>query len=100
MSTSIRLLSDRVIVRPLEAADKTRGGIIIPDSAKEKPARGIVVGVGPGMRRRDGVSRFPMADVKPGDEVYYGKYAGSEFKMNGIEHRIMRDDDLLAVVEP
>ena len=93
----IRPLQDRVLVRRLEeAVEKTKGGIIIPDTAKEKPQQGKVVAVGPG-RREDGKVISP--DVKAGDTILFGKYSGSEIKIDGEEHLIMREEDILGVVE-
>ena len=84
-------LHDRVIIRPAIAEERTLGGIIIPDTAKEKPQRGIVVAAGPGKKDE------PMT-VKPGDTVLYGKYAGTEIQINGEELLIMRESDILAIV--
>ena len=94
----IRPLQDRVIVRRLEDGDeKTKGGIIIPDTAKEKPQRGKIVAVGKGKLGEDG--KVMPVDVKVGDQILFGKYAGSEVKMDGEEHLIMREDDILGVIE-
>ena len=94
----IRPLQDRVIVRRLEDEDeKTKGGIIIPDTAKEKPQRGKIVAVGKGKLGEDG--KVVPVDVKVGDQILFGKYAGSEVKMDGEEHLIMREDDILGVIE-
>ena len=94
----IRPLQDRVIVKRLEDEDeKTKGGIIIPDTAKEKPQRGKIVAVGKGKVNEDG-KVIPL-DVKKGDVILFGKYAGSEIKIDGDEHLIMREDDILGVVE-
>ena len=94
----IRPLQDRVIVRRLEQDDeKTKGGIIIPDTAKEKPQQGKIVAVGKGKVNDDG--KVNPLDVKVGDKILFGKYAGSEIKLDGEEHLIMREEDILGVVE-
>ena len=94
----IRPLGDRLLVlRFDEDADKSEGGIIIPDTAKEKPQRGKIVAVGQGKLDDDG-KRVPM-DVKEGDEVIFGKYSGNEVKADGVEYLIMRQDDIYGVVE-
>lgn len=90
-------LNDHVLVKRLEQESISRGGIIIPDSAKEKPTKACVIAVGPGKRSKDG-SHQPM-DLKPGDEVLFGKYSGSEVKIDGEEYVILREDDILAVVQ-
>jgi len=92
----IKPLHDRVIVKRIEDEETTKGGIIIPDSAKEKPAEGKIVAVGNGKVLEDG-SRQPL-DVKKGDKVLFGKYAGTEIKIDGEEHLIMREDDIIAIV--
>lgn len=92
----VRPLEDRVVVEPLEAAEKTAGGIILPDSAKEKPQRGKVVAAGPGKLLDDG-KRQALA-VAVGDEVLYGRYAGNEVEIDGKEVKIMRESDILAKV--
>ncbi len=94
---SIRPLHDRIIVKRLELEEKTSGGIIIPDSAQEKPQEGSVVAVGEGKVLEDG-SRGKM-DVKEGDKVLFGKYAGTEINIDGEDHLIMREDDILAIIE-
>src|SRR5438874_11462949 len=96
MTTNIRPLHDRVIVRRIEEGEQARGGIIIPDSAKEKPQEGEVIAAGLGKYKEDG-SRQPL-DVKAGDRVLIGKYSGSEIKVNGEELLIMREDEILGVV--
>jgi chaperonin GroES len=96
MAEKIRPLDDRVVVEPLEAEEKTSGGILLPDSAKEKPQRGRVLAVGPGKLQDDG-KRIAVA-VAVGDEVLYGRYAGNEVKINGKDVKIMRESDLLAKV--
>jgi chaperonin GroES len=88
---NITPLHDRVIVKPAAAEEKTAGGIIIPDTAKEKPQRGVVVAAGPGKKDE------PVT-VKAGDTVLYGKYAGTEISMEGIDYLIMRESDILAIV--
>ena len=93
----IRPLNDRVLVERLEEEEKTQGGIIIPDTAKEKPAEGRVVAVGPGKKNDKGEVTAP--DVKEGDRVLFGKYAGTEIKVGGMDYLIMREDDILGVVE-
>ena len=92
-----RPLHDRVVIRRMESEAKTAGGIIIPDSAKEKPIRGRIVAVGNGKITKSGDVR-PLT-VKAGDEVLYSKYAGTEVKLDGEEHLIMREDDILGVIE-
>lgn len=93
----IRPLQDRIIVKRMEEEEKTAGGIIIPDTAKEKPQEGKVIAVGKGKVGEDG--KVQPLDVKPGDKVLFGKYAGTEIRLEGEEHLIMREDDLLGVVE-
>jgi chaperonin GroES len=93
----IKPLGDKVIVQRLEAESKTAGGIVLPDSAKEKPKRGKIVAVGDGKQLDDG-SRAPMT-VKKGQEVLFTSYAGTEIKMDGKEYLIMDESDILAVVE-
>jgi len=93
----LKPLNDRVVVKRLEEEQKTAGGIIIPDTAKEKPIQGEVVAVGNGKVMEDG-SKRPL-DVKEGDRVLFGKYSGTEIKLEGEELLIMREDDILAVVE-
>ncbi len=93
----LRPLNDRVVVKRLEEETKTAGGIIIPDTAKEKPIQGEVMAVGNGKVMEDGTRR-PL-DVKAGDRVLFGKYAGTDIKVEGEELLIMREDDILAIVE-
>lgn len=93
---SFRPLHDRVLVRRVEAEEKTAGGIIIPDSAKEKPAEGEVIAVGDGNRDEDG-DRIPL-DVKVGDRVLFGKWSGTEVTINGEELLIMKESDILGIV--
>ncbi|MGH8519880.1 MAG: co-chaperone GroES [Gammaproteobacteria bacterium] len=94
---NIRPLHDRVIIRRLEEDRKTAGGIVIPDTAAEKPMKGEVVAAGPGKVSDDGKLR-PL-DVKPGDQVLFGKYSGTEVKMNGQDLVVMREDDIMGVIE-
>ena len=93
----IRPLQDRVIVKRVEEEEKTRGGIIIPDTAKEKPMEGKVIAVGKGKLQEDG--KIHPVDVKAGDRVLFGKYAGTEVKIGEEEHLIMREEDILGVIE-
>jgi chaperonin GroES len=92
----IRPLQDRVVIKRVETEEKTKGGIIIPDAAKEKPVEGKVVAVGNGKALRDGSLR--ALDVKVGDRVLFGKYSGTEVKLDGEEHVLLREDEILAVV--
>ena len=93
----IRPLNDRILVVRVEEEKKTAGGIIIPDTAKEKPQEGKVVAAGPGKVADDG-KRIPM-EVKKGDRVLFSKYAGSEIKVDGVEHIFMREDDILGILD-
>ena len=93
----IRPLHDRVIVKRVEEEETTKGGIIIPDTAKEKPVEGKVVAVGDGKVADDG-KKIPL-EVKAGDKVLFGKYAGTEIQIEGEENLIMREDDIIAIVE-
>ncbi len=93
----IRPLNDRVLVLRVEEEEKTAGGIIIPDTAKEKPMEGEVVAVGPGKLGDDG-RRIPM-DVKEGDRVLFAKYAGSDINMGGVDHIFMKESDILGIVD-
>ncbi|TFG37186.1 MAG: co-chaperone GroES [Syntrophobacterales bacterium] len=93
----IRPLNDRILVKRLEEEEKTKGGIIIPDSAKEKPMEGKVIAVGKGKKTEDG--KVIKLDVKEGDKVLFGKYAGTEVTIDGVEHTIMREDDVLGIIE-
>lgn len=97
MALSIRPLHDRVVVKRLEAEEEVRGGIIIPDTAKEKPQQGEVVAVGNGKILENG-TRLEM-DVKVGDRVLFGKYSGTEVKIDGEEYLILREDEILGVLE-
>ncbi|MFB3884627.1 MAG: co-chaperone GroES [Thermodesulfobacteriota bacterium] len=93
----VRPLRDRVIVKRLEEEEKTKGGIIIPDTAKEKPIEGKVIAVGDGRIKEDG-KKIPL-EVKKGDRVLFTKYGGNEIKIDGEEHLMMREDDILAIIE-
>ena len=93
----IQPLGDRVLVKPMEAKEVKRGGIIIPDTAKEKPQEGEVIAVGKGKVTEDG-KVLPM-DVKPGDRILYGKYSGNEIKIDDVEHLIMHQDDILGILK-
>jgi len=92
----VKPLADRVVVKPAEMAEVKKGGIIIPDTAKEKPQEGEVMEVGPGRTSEDG-KKVPM-EVKKGDRVLYGKYSGTEVTIDGNEYLIMRESDILAIV--
>ena len=92
-----RPLGDRLLVRPKESEEKTKSGIVLPDSAKEKPQEGSVIAIGDGARDEDG-KKIPM-EVKKGNVVLYSKYAGTEVKIDGIEHLIIKESDVLAIVE-
>jgi chaperonin GroES len=93
----IRPMSDRVLVVRVEEEQKTAGGIIIPDTAKEKPQEGKVMAVGPGKMGDDGKRIVP--ELKKGDRILFSKYAGTEIKINGVEHMFMREDDILGILE-
>ncbi|MDE2764520.1 MAG: co-chaperone GroES [Gemmatimonadota bacterium] len=95
-ANKIQPLADRVVVKALEEAEQMRGGLYIPDTAKEKPQEGEIVAVGPGKVNDDG-GRSPM-EVKPGDRVLYGKYSGTEVTVDGDEYLILRESDVLAIV--
>jgi chaperonin GroES len=97
MKMNLRPLQDRILVKRVEQESMTKGGIIIPDSAKEKPAEGKVVAVGNGKMGEDGKRITP--DIKAGDRILFGKYAGTEVKIDGEEHLIMREDDVLGIIE-
>jgi chaperonin GroES len=92
----VKPLQDRVLIKRVEEEAKTKGGIIIPDTAKEKPQEGLVVAVGPGKVTDNGTRVTP--EVKAGDRILFGKYSGTEIKVDGVEHLILREDDILAVV--
>jgi chaperonin GroES len=93
----VRPLHDRLIVKRSEEEEKTKGGIIIPDTAKEKPIEGKVIAVGKGKIKKDG-TKIPM-EVKKGDRILFAKYAGTEVKIDGEEHLIMKEDDVIAIIE-
>ena len=92
----LKPLNDRVLVKRLESEEKTAGGLFIPDTAKEKPSKGEVVAVGPGKTADDG--KIIAMTLKAGDHVLFNKYAGTEIKLDGIEHLVMREDDILAII--
>ena len=92
-----RPLHDRVVLRRLEAEEKTAGGIIIPDTAKEKPMEGEVVAVGPGAR--DETGKLMPLDVKAGDRILFGKWSGTEIKLDGVEYLIMKESDIMGILE-
>jgi chaperonin GroES len=94
---NLKPLGDRVIVKPMEAEEKTKGGIILPDTAKEKPIEGTIVAAGPGKVADDG--KLIKMEVKVGDKVLYGKYSGTEVTVEGEEYLIMRESDIFAIVE-
>ncbi len=94
---NLKPLHDRVVVMPLEAEEKTAGGIIIPDTAKEKPMKGRIVAAGPGVRGEDG--KLNPLDVKKGDEILYGKWSGTEVKLNGDDLLIMKESDIMGIIE-
>jgi chaperonin GroES len=97
MTMNLKPLGDRLIVEPVEQEDKTSSGIILPETAKEKPQQGKVLAVGPGARKDDG-SRSPL-DVSVNDTVLYAKYGGTEVKLNGNKYLILRETDILAIVQ-
>lgn len=97
MAKAFRPLADRILVKRLDGEEKTKGGIIIPDSAKEKPQEGEVVAVGNGKKLDDG--KVQAMDLKVGDRILFGKYSGTEIKLDGEEHLILREDEVLGVVE-
>jgi chaperonin GroES len=97
MDMKIKPLGDRILVLGVEEEKKTKGGILIPDTAKEKPQEGKVIAVGPGKVNEKG-DRISL-DVKKGNRVLFGKYAGNEIKIDGVEHLIMREDDILGIVK-
>ncbi len=93
---NLKPLADRVIVKPMEAEEKTKGGIILPDTAKEKPIEGTIVAVGPGKLTEEG--KQVKMEVKEGDKVLYGKYSGTEVTVEGEEYLIMRESDIFAII--
>jgi chaperonin GroES len=94
---SIRPLGDRILVKRIQEEEKTKGGIIIPDTAKEKPQEGLVVAVGKGKTTEEG--KLIPPDVKKGDRILFGKYSGTEIKIEGDEHLILREDEIVGVLE-
>ena len=94
---NVRPLADRILVTRVAETEKTRGGIIIPDSAKERPLEGKVIAVGSGKRLEDGT--LVELDVKVGDRLLFGKYAGTEIKVDGVEHIILREEEVLGIIE-
>ncbi|MEE8123723.1 MAG: co-chaperone GroES [Alphaproteobacteria bacterium] len=94
---NLKPLHDRVLVKPLEEEEKTTGGIIIPDTAKEKPMKGRVITAGPGVRGEDG--KMHPLDVKKGDQILYGKWSGTEVKLNGDDLLIMKESDIMGIIE-
>ena len=98
MSVNIKPLEDRIVVKPLDAEQTTASGLVIPDTAKEKPQEGEVIAVGPGRFNEDGDERIPM-DITVGDKVIYSKYGGTEVKYSGEEYLILSARDILAIVE-
>ena len=97
MAVNIRPLHDRVIVRRVDEGEQVRGGIIIPDTAKEKPSEGEVISVGPG--GRDEAGKITPIDLKVGDRVLFGKWSGTEVKIEGVEYLIMKESDIMGVIE-
>lgn len=93
----VKPLQDRILVKRIEEEERTKGGIIIPDAAKEKPQEGRVVAIGDGKTLESG-QKAPLT-VKPGDKILFGKYSGTEIKVDGEEHLILREDDVLAIIE-
>ena len=94
---NLRPLHDRILIRRIEEKEAVKGGIIIPDTAKEKPQEGEVIAVGNGKKNEDG-NIIPL-DVKAGDRILFGKYSGSEIKIDGVEYLILREDEILGVLE-
>ncbi len=94
---NIKPLHDRVLVKPLDADEKTAGGIIIPDTAKEKPVEGKIVAAGPGLRGDDG--KLHKLDVQKGDRILYGKWSGTEVKLNGDDLLIMKESDIMGIIQ-
>ena len=96
-SVNIKPMADRVVVEPLEETEEMRGGLYIPDTAKEKPQQGTVVAVGPGRRSDQG--ELIEVELKAGDRILYGKYSGTDIKIDGEEYMILREDEVLAVID-
>jgi chaperonin GroES len=97
MAVKIRPLDDRILVKQNAAEEKTAGGIVLPDTAKEKPQRGKVIAAGPGKMLNDG--KRGKIEIKVGDEVFYGKYAGTEVEVDGVKYVIIRENDVLGIIE-
>jgi chaperonin GroES len=97
MATKLRPLDDNIVVIPAEAEEKSAGGIVLPDAAKEKPLRGEVLAIGPGRLLKSGKRQAPS--VKKGDVVMFGRYSGSDLKIDGVEHKILREAEILAIIE-
>jgi chaperonin GroES len=97
MSMKVRPLYDRILVKRVEEENKTAGGLFIPETAKEKPQKALIVAVGSGKVLEDGSIR--KLDVKAGDKILFSKYSGSDIKIDGVEHLILREDDILAILE-
>jgi chaperonin GroES len=97
MATKLRPLDDNIIVKPAKAEEVTAGGIVLPDAAQEKPLKGEVVATGPGRMLKNGKRLEP--NVKRGDNVMFGKYSGSDVKIDGVEHKILREAEILAIIE-
>jgi chaperonin GroES len=97
MSTTVRPLEDRILVKPLDAETKTASGLFLPESAKEKPMQGKVVAIGPGKLMDNGKRQEPL--VKKGDTVVFGKYAGTEIEIKNVKHIIVRENELLGLIE-
>ena len=97
MAINVRPLGDRVLVQPIEEKETKKGGIIIPDSAKERPLEGNVIAVGSGKRLEDGT--LVKLDVKAGDRILFGKYTGTEIKVDGVELIILREDEILGIID-
>ena len=95
--SKFRPLHDRVVVKRIDAEEKTKGGIIIPDTAKEKPMEGEIVAVGPGARDENG--KLVALDVKAGDRILFGKWSGTEIKLDGVEYLIMKESDILGIID-
>ncbi len=97
MATKLRPLDDYIVIKPANAEEVTAGGIVLPDTAQEKPLKGAVIATGPGRMLKNGKRLEPS--VKRGDTVMFGKYSGSDVKLDGVEHKIMREAEILAIVE-
>ena len=96
MALNLKPLGSRVLVEPIEQEDITAGGIVLPETAKEKPQQGLIMAIGPGARDEDG-KRIPM-DVEKGDKILFAKYSGTEIKLDGKKYLILREEDILAIV--